>query len=76
MLFICCNIMVYTIPPIPMGIMTILALLLNMAGVPSEALAIAMSVDFIMGMMRMSAKVAGVTAEIIALDRRIISKGN
>ena len=76
MLFICCNIMVYTIPPIPMGIMTILALLLNMAGVPSEALAIAMSVDFIMGMMRMLAKVAGVTAEIIALDRRIISKGN
>jgi len=76
MLFICCNIMVYTIPPIPMGIMTIMALMFNIAGIPAEGLAIAMSIDFVMAMTRMAAKVAGVTAEIIYLDQELKAEAN
>ncbi len=74
MVFLCCNIMVYTIPPIPMGIMTVLALLLNLAGIPAEGLALVMSVDFLMAMARMGAKVAGLTAETILLDRAVNSR--
>jgi len=73
-IFICCNIMAYTIPPIPMGLMTILALFFNLANIPGEGLAIAMSVDFIFAGIRMGAKVASSTADIILIDKLLYEK--
>lgn len=69
--FVCLNIVVYCNPPVPMGIMVVLGLLLKILGVPAEAIGIAMSIDFLLDMTISGSEATGIALETICLGKKL-----
>lgn len=67
------NIIVYAIPPVPMGTITVISIIWTMVGVPSGAMAIAMPMDIIFGMIGTPAAVLG-TISLIAIINQMVEK--